>query len=121
MPGEAQFDPSITLVDEPLGSRDEPAPGLPFDIEGTPRGPLVLVRDGVTKAVTHDRASAAAAGAASTGHASRLVPHVGPDRRPHAPRAGPGRQRAGAAARRPGRSDRLVGPAAGRPHASAAC
>jgi predicted Zn-dependent protease len=70
VPGTEQFDPSITLVDEPLGSRPEPAPGLPFDIEGTPRQSLVLVRDGVTKAVTHDRSSAAAAGAESTGHAS---------------------------------------------------
>jgi predicted Zn-dependent protease len=70
MIGEEQFDPSITLVDEPLGSRPEPAVGLPFDIEGTPTQSLVLVRDGVTKAVTHDRSSAAAAGASSTGHAS---------------------------------------------------
>jgi predicted Zn-dependent protease len=70
VPGTGQFDPSITLVDEPLGSRDEPAPGLPFDTEGTPRQSLVLVRDGVTKAVTHDRASAATTGGVSTGHAS---------------------------------------------------
>jgi len=68
--GADQFDPSVTLVDEPLGSRDEPAPGLPFDVEGTPRESLVLVREGVTKAVTHDRGSAAEAGATSTGHAS---------------------------------------------------
>jgi predicted Zn-dependent protease len=68
--GEEQFDPSITLVDEPLGSRPEPAVGLPFDIEGTPTQSLVLVREGVTKAVTHDRSSAAASGASSTGHAS---------------------------------------------------
>jgi predicted Zn-dependent protease len=78
--GAEQFDPAITLVDEPLGSRDEPAPGLPFDSEGTPRQPLVLVRDGVTKAVTHDRASAAAAGpgARSTGHASEESRTWGP-------------------------------------------
>jgi predicted Zn-dependent protease len=68
--GADQFDPSVTLVDDPLGSRGEPAPGLPFDVEGTPRESLVLVRDGVTKAVTHDRSSAAEAGAVSTGHAS---------------------------------------------------
>ncbi|MFI6076890.1 TldD/PmbA family protein [Actinoplanes sp. NPDC051343] len=68
--GEDQFDPSITLIDEPLGSRPEPAPGLPFDIEGTPTQSLVLVREGITKAVTHDRSSAAAARAESTGHAS---------------------------------------------------
>ena len=68
--GAQQFDPSVTIVDEPLGSRGEPASGLPFDIEGTPRLSLVLVREGVTKAVTHDRLSAAEAGVGSTGHAS---------------------------------------------------
>jgi predicted Zn-dependent protease len=68
-PGAEQFDPSVTIVDDPLGSRGEPAPGLPFDGEGTPRQTLVLVRDGVTKAVTHDRRSAAEAGTDSTGHA----------------------------------------------------
>jgi predicted Zn-dependent protease len=76
--GREQFDPSITLIDEPLGSRPEPAPGLPFDIEGTPTQSLVLVREGVTKAVTHDRSSAAASGAASTGHASASSRTWGP-------------------------------------------
>ncbi|MEV6347777.1 metallopeptidase TldD-related protein [Actinoplanes sp. NPDC051851] len=76
--GAAQFDPSITLVDEPLGSRDEPAPGLPFDDEGTPAHPLVLVREGVTTAVAHDRASAAEVGAVSTGHASATSRTWGP-------------------------------------------
>ncbi|MGX6602370.1 TldD/PmbA family protein [Micromonosporaceae bacterium Da 78-11] len=74
----AQFDPSVTLVDEPLGSRDEPAPGLPFDMEGTPRETLVLIRDGVTKGVTHDRSSAAEVGAVSTGHASASSRTWGP-------------------------------------------
>ncbi len=76
--GADQFDPAVTLVDEPLGSRDEPAPGLPFDDEGTPRESLVLVRDGVTKAVTHDRTSAAEVGARSTGHASPASRTWGP-------------------------------------------
>ncbi|MBL7254912.1 TldD/PmbA family protein [Paractinoplanes lichenicola] len=76
--GEDQFDPSVTLIDEPLGSRAEPAPGLPFDDEGTPRESLVLVRDGVTKAVAHDRMSAATAGATSTGHASPASRTWGP-------------------------------------------
>ena len=76
--GAEQFDPAVTIVDEPLGSRDEPAPGLPFDLEGTPRRSLVLVRDGVTKAVTHDRGSAAEAGAASTGHAAPTSRTWGP-------------------------------------------
>jgi predicted Zn-dependent protease len=67
--GTEQFDPSVTIVDDPLGSRGEPATGIPFDNEGTPRETLVLVRDGVTKSVAHDRRSAAEAGAESTGHA----------------------------------------------------
>jgi predicted Zn-dependent protease len=76
-----QFDPSVSIIDEPLGSRGEPAVGLPFDFEGTPRDWLVLVREGVTKAVTHDRSSAAEAGATSTGHAT-------PDSRTWGPTAG---------------------------------
>ncbi|MBB2946107.1 putative Zn-dependent protease [Actinoplanes lutulentus] len=76
--GKQQFDPSVTIVDEPLGSRGEPAAGLPFDDEGTPRRSLVLVRDGVTRAVTHDRTSAAQAGAESTGHASPYSRSWGP-------------------------------------------
>ncbi|GIF36563.1 TldD/PmbA family protein [Actinoplanes xinjiangensis] len=76
--GTAQFDPSVTIVDEPLGSREEPAADLPFDDEGTPRRPLVLVREGVTAAVTHDRTSAALAGTASTGHASPVSRSWGP-------------------------------------------
>jgi predicted Zn-dependent protease len=76
--GKAQFDPSVTIVDEPLGSRAEPAADLPFDDEGTPRRSLVLVRDGVTMAVSHDRTSAAQAGAESTGHASPASRSWGP-------------------------------------------
>jgi predicted Zn-dependent protease len=76
--GADQFDPSVTIVDDPLGSRGEPAPGLPFDVEGTPRETLVLVRDGVTKAVAHDRRSAAEVGAESTGHGSGTSRTWGP-------------------------------------------
>ena len=79
--GREQFDPEVTIVDEPLGSRDEPAADLPFDDEGTPRRPLVLVRDGVTMAVTHDRASAAQAGTESTGHATAVSRSWGPHAR----------------------------------------
>ncbi|GAB1694391.1 TldD/PmbA family protein [Krasilnikovia sp. M28-CT-15] len=76
--GAAQFDPAITLVDEPLGIAGEPVPGLPFDVEGTPRAALVLVRDGTTTAVAHDRRSGADAGAASTGHGSPVSRSWGP-------------------------------------------
>ena len=68
--GVAQFDPAVTIVDEPLGRAGAPAPTVPFDTEGTPRGWLVLVREGVTTAVAHDRSSAAEAGTVSTGHGS---------------------------------------------------
>jgi predicted Zn-dependent protease len=68
--GAAQFDPAVTIVDEPLGRGGEPAPGLPFDVEGTPRSAVTLVRGGTTAAVAHDRRSAAEAGTSSTGHAS---------------------------------------------------
>jgi predicted Zn-dependent protease len=61
--GEAQFDPAITLVDEPL------AVGQTFDDQGTPRRSLTLVDGGTTVALTHDRRSAAEAGSESTGHA----------------------------------------------------
>ena len=66
--GAQQFDSAVTIVDEALGSADQPPPWLPFDLEGTPRRTLDLVRDGTTVAVTHDRTSAAEAGAVSTGH-----------------------------------------------------
>jgi predicted Zn-dependent protease len=86
--GAQQFDPSVTLVDDPLSG---PAAGRLFDIEGTPRDRLTLVRDGVTQAVAHDRRSAREAGVTSTGHADpgsavegavpinmRLEPAAGP-------------------------------------------
>ncbi|MGS2613497.1 TldD/PmbA family protein [Micromonospora sp. LZ34] len=63
-PGAAQFDPAVTLVDDPLAGS-----GLPFDVEGTPRHPVTLVDAGTTATLAHDRRSAAEVGAASTGHA----------------------------------------------------
>ncbi|MFI7597272.1 TldD/PmbA family protein [Actinoplanes sp. NPDC049681] len=70
--GAQQFDERITIIDQPLGAT------LPFDAEGTPRSSLVLVSGGVTQAVSHDRTSAAEAGAASTGHASAASRSWGP-------------------------------------------
>ena len=64
--GEAQFDASITLRDDVT---DPGTLGIPFDIEGTPKQPLDLVRDGVTRGLLHTRRTALAAGVESTGHA----------------------------------------------------
>jgi predicted Zn-dependent protease len=64
--GEAQFDHAITLRDDVT---DPGQLGIPFDIEGTPKRPLDLVRDGVTRGLLHTRRTARAAGVESTGHA----------------------------------------------------
>jgi predicted Zn-dependent protease len=64
--GEAQFDGSITLRDDVT---DPATLGIGFDIEGTPRRPLDLVRDGVTSGILHTRRTARTAGVESTGHA----------------------------------------------------
>ena len=63
--GSQQFDPAVTLVDDPLGGV-----GLPFDTEGTPAQRTGLVTDGVPVGLTTDRRTAAELGRASTGHAS---------------------------------------------------
>ena len=64
--GADQFDPAVSLVDDPVGAGGF---GLPFDVEGTPRHLLALVDKGVTSAVPHDRRSARQADTESTGHA----------------------------------------------------
>lgn len=61
-----QFDRSITLRDDVT---DPGTLGIPFDVEGTPKRPLDLVRDGVTRGLLHTRRTARAAGVESTGHA----------------------------------------------------
>jgi len=64
--GKSLFDPKVTLVDDALDPR-----GLPraFDFEGTPKERVTLVEDGVIRGTVWDRATAARAGGASTGHA----------------------------------------------------
>ena len=64
--GETQFDPSLTIVDDPT---DPGQIGVAWDDEGTPRRPTRVVEAGVTRAVLHTRRTAAKAGVASTGHA----------------------------------------------------
>ena len=64
-PGAAQFDRAVTVVDDPLGAvrRCRSTRRAPAD------GALTLVEAGTTRAVAHDRRTAAEAGAESTGHA----------------------------------------------------
>ncbi|MEU2348126.1 metallopeptidase TldD-related protein [Modestobacter sp. NPDC049651] len=71
--GSAQFDPAVTLADDPLAGV-----GLPFDTEGTPAGRTELVRDGVPVGLTTDRRTAAALGRTSSGHASDASATWGP-------------------------------------------
>jgi predicted Zn-dependent protease len=70
--GDPQFDPSITIVDDPLTA------GFGYDREGTARQRLGLVDGGTTAALTHDRRSAAEAGSSSTGHADEDEFSLGP-------------------------------------------
>ncbi len=64
--GEAQFDTAINLADD---AAHPEAVGIGFDAEGTPKRRLELVRDGVTSGLVHDRRTAKALGAESTGNA----------------------------------------------------
>ena len=64
--GEAQFDESISLADDVTHPM---AAGIGFDAEGTPKRPVELIRDGVTAGLVHDRRTANALGAESTGSA----------------------------------------------------
>ncbi|MFF5174759.1 TldD/PmbA family protein [Micromonospora sp. NPDC000089] len=71
--GAAQFDPAVTLVDDPLHGAV-----LPYDLEGVPRRALTLVEAGRTAAVAHDRRSGAEAGTGSTGHGTAGAATFGP-------------------------------------------
>lgn len=64
--GAAQFDPSLSIVDDPFDPRGL---ALAFDVEGTPKARRTFVDAGTSVAVAHDRRSAAVAGTTSTGHA----------------------------------------------------
>jgi len=68
-PGAEQLDRAITLVDDAYAPG---TPGFAYDLDGTPRQRLTLVEAGVTRAVTHDRRTAAQVGTESTGHGARL-------------------------------------------------
>jgi predicted Zn-dependent protease len=64
--GETQFDEAVSLVDDVAHPM---ATGIGFDAEGTPKRRLELVRTGVTSGLVHDRRTAKALGAESTGNA----------------------------------------------------
>jgi predicted Zn-dependent protease len=64
--GEQQLDAAIHLWDD---ATDPRALGRPYDVEGTPRSRVDLVRDGITVGLVHDRRTALAAGVEPTGHA----------------------------------------------------
>jgi predicted Zn-dependent protease len=64
--GDTQFDAAVSLRDDVV---DPAMTGIPFDVEGTPKRPLDLVRDGITTGLLHTRRTARAAGTESTGHA----------------------------------------------------
>jgi predicted Zn-dependent protease len=73
--GVAQLDSSVSIVDD-FGNGEGTA--MPFDVEGTPRRAVSFVDAGVSVGVAHDRRSAAAAGAISTGHATTDSITAGP-------------------------------------------
>src|SRR5262249_29521708 len=60
--GDAQFDPVLSLAD------DAPTAGVAWDADGTPTRRVALVGGGTSVGLTHDRRTAAAAGASSTGN-----------------------------------------------------
>ncbi|MGQ0608922.1 MAG: TldD/PmbA family protein [Chloroflexota bacterium] len=64
--GERQFDAGITLADDVAHPMSV---GIGFDAEGTPKRHVELVREGVTTGLSHDRRTAKALGAESTGNA----------------------------------------------------
>jgi predicted Zn-dependent protease len=64
--GEQQFDPAITIHEDPTDPR---ATTLPFDNEGIPKRRFALVEDGVTTSLAHDRRTARRAETETTGSA----------------------------------------------------
>jgi predicted Zn-dependent protease len=73
--GAHQFDPAITIADDPFAAA---SPGLPFDVEGTPKRRLLLVEHGLSAAIPQDRRTAMANETTSTGHAITGAGPFGP-------------------------------------------
>ena len=73
--GRQQFDPAVTILDDPTDPR---AVGVKVDAEGTPRQRTLLVSDGTTRELVHDRRTAKRAGEATTGAAIPSGEGIGP-------------------------------------------
>lgn len=71
--GEQVCDPRVTIVDDALSPL---LPGVAFDFEGVPKRRLPLIDRGIAVGVTHDLATAKAAGVDPTGHG---LPAPNPD------------------------------------------
>ncbi len=71
--GRSWIKPKAALLDESIDIWDDVndprAIGVSFDAEGTPKSQRVLVREGVCRALVHDRRTAKRAGTRSSGHA----------------------------------------------------
>ena len=68
--GEEQFDRAISVRDDVTNPLQI---GVVFDVEGTPRRAVDVVRDGRTTGVLHTRRTAAKGDAVSTGHAAEAA------------------------------------------------
>ncbi|HEX9695402.1 MAG TPA: metallopeptidase TldD-related protein [Actinomycetota bacterium] len=71
--GATIMDERVTITDDPLAVD---ALGLPFDFEGTPAQPVMLIDKGVAAGVVWDRETAGRGGRTSTGHG---LPAPNPD------------------------------------------
>ena len=67
--GQRLFRPGITITDDPRRRRGPRS--RPFDAEGVPTAPLVLVEDGILKSWVLDSRSARQLGLVTNGHAAR--------------------------------------------------
>ncbi|HLI86041.1 MAG TPA: TldD/PmbA family protein [Bryobacteraceae bacterium] len=72
--GKKVFGDNITIRDDCFHSMQA---GAPFDGEGVPRRPLMLVENGVVREVAYSRQAAAQAGATPTGHGFPLPNEIG--------------------------------------------
>lgn len=73
--GERILGENVTIWDDPLASDMLP---VCFDAEGMPKGELMLIEQGIARAVTHDLETASLAGLTSTGHAAPAPNPKGP-------------------------------------------